>query len=118
MAEEFRHLTLQVIAEAILSLSPEESDQTFAHMYLPIVEEGNRRTWNPERMYLPMPAFFKFRKDVKKLNDYVTSLIIKRWDLRQQEAKTGVCNRKFDVLDKTLEKIGVEDWNAAAGSTY
>ena len=36
MAEEFRHLTLQVIAEAILSLPPGESDQTFAHMYLPI----------------------------------------------------------------------------------
>ena len=36
MAEEFRHLTLQVIAEAILSLPPGESDHTFAHMYLPI----------------------------------------------------------------------------------
>jgi cytochrome P450 len=32
MAEEFRRLTLQVIAEAILSLPPEESDSTFAHM--------------------------------------------------------------------------------------
>ena len=38
MAEEFRHLTLQVIAEAILSLPPGESDKTFAHMYLPIGE--------------------------------------------------------------------------------
>ena len=36
MAEEFRQLTLQVISEAILSLSAEESDQTFAPMYLPI----------------------------------------------------------------------------------
>ena len=36
MAAEFRHLTLQVIAEAILSLPPGESDETFAHMYLPI----------------------------------------------------------------------------------
>ena len=25
--------------------------------YLPIVEEGNKRTWNPERMYLPTPRF-------------------------------------------------------------
>lgn len=38
MAEEFRHFTLQVISAAILSLSPDESDQTFAHMYLPIGE--------------------------------------------------------------------------------
>ena len=29
MGEEFRHLTLQVIAEAILSLPPEESDENF-----------------------------------------------------------------------------------------
>jgi len=36
MAEEFRHLTLQVVSEAILSLSAQESDDTFAHMYLPI----------------------------------------------------------------------------------
>ena len=36
MAEEFRHLTLQVISEAILSISAQESDDTFAHMYLPI----------------------------------------------------------------------------------
>jgi hypothetical protein len=30
MADEFRHLTLHVIAEAILSLSAEECDETFA----------------------------------------------------------------------------------------
>lgn len=36
MAEEFRQFTLQVISEAILSLSAEESDETFAPMYLPI----------------------------------------------------------------------------------
>jgi cytochrome P450 len=36
ISEEFRHLTLQVITEAILSLPPGKSDETFAHMYLPI----------------------------------------------------------------------------------
>lgn len=105
MAEEFRHLTLQVIAEALLSLSPEESDKTFAKMYLPIVEEGNLRTWSPERMYLPSPAFFRFRRAVRRLNDYVTGLIEARWLLRQQEAassrKSGLpCGRKQDTLDK------------------
>ena len=34
-----KHRLTQVIAEAILSISPEESDQTFAQMYLPIVTE-------------------------------------------------------------------------------
>lgn len=37
ISEEFRHLTLQVIGEAILSLTPEESDRVFPHLYLPIM---------------------------------------------------------------------------------
>lgn len=69
---------VQVIAEAILSISPEESDQTFARMYLPIVTEGNTRTWYPYRAYLPTPSNFEFHRNVKVLNDYITSLIVKR----------------------------------------
>lgn len=112
MAEEFRHLTLQVIAEALVSLSPEESDETFATMYLPIVEEGNARTWNPERMYLPTPSWFKYHRDVKKLNDYVTDIIRKRWTLRQKEAADSSSpNRPFDILDKMLDAIKPEDWS-------
>eukprot|EP00428_Durinskia_dybowskii_P071154 CAMPEP_0170399000 /NCGR_PEP_ID=MMETSP0117_2-20130122/23724_1 /TAXON_ID=400756 /ORGANISM="Durinskia baltica, Strain CSIRO CS-38" /LENGTH=493 /DNA_ID=CAMNT_0010655639 /DNA_START=27 /DNA_END=1508 /DNA_ORIENTATION=+ len=115
MAEEFRHMTLQVIAATILSLSPEESDETFAHMYLPIVTEGNLRTWSPERMYLPTPAWFKFRRDVAKLNNYVTSLIVKRRELRNEEAKTGKpVTRHQDVLDISLAAISDEEWGPAA----
>lgn len=114
MAEEFRHMTLQVIAGTILSLSPEESDETFAHMYLPIVTEGNLRTWNPERMYLPTPAWFKFRRDVAKLNDYVTSLIEKRRELRKKEAASGApVTRHQDVLDISLAAIPDEEWSGA-----
>lgn len=98
MAEEFRHLTLQVIAEVILSLSPQESDQTFAKMYLPIVEEGNLRIWQPWRMYLPLPAWFKFRSDVKRLDTYMTGLMEKRRVLRAQKAP----KQHQDVLDKML----------------
>jgi cytochrome P450 len=116
MAEEFRHLTLQVIAEALLSLSPEESDKTFATMYIPIVEEGNARTWHPERMYLPTPSWFKFKRDVKILNDYVTNLIEKRWILRQEEQNRlrehdHPPERPFDILDKILEPISDESWD-------
>ena len=112
MAEEFRTLTLQVIAEAILSIPHEESDATFATMYLPIVEEGNKRTWNPERTFLPTPSWFKFRRDVQKLNDYVTGIIVKRWELRQKEALEGGTQRRMDVLDKTLSAVSPDDWNA------
>ena len=70
----------------VLSLDPKESDNTFAHMYLPIVEEGNLRTWNPERGYMPGPAMWSYNLAIKRLNDYVTSIVVNRWKLRQQEA--------------------------------
>lgn len=118
MAEEFRTLTLQVIAEAILSLSPEESDNTFAKMYLPIVEEGNLRTWHPERMYLPfMPSYIQHTKNVNKLNNYVISLINKRWKLKQIErisianGEIKEINRPYDILDKILDAIPESDWD-------
>ena len=37
--EEFRVLTLQVISELILGMSPEESERIFPALYLPIVTE-------------------------------------------------------------------------------
>ena len=63
-------LTLQVIGEAILSLSPEESDRVFPHLYLPIMEEGNRRSLEPWRAYMPLP-FLKQRARVRRLNEYI-----------------------------------------------
>jgi cytochrome P450 len=124
MAEEFRTLTLQVIAEAILSLEPNESDSTFAKMYLPIVEEGNLRTWHPERMYLPfLPAYHSYHENVKRLNEYVVSVINKRWELKQQEKKlissdtgtgtggAGGVTRPYDILDKVLDAIPSTEWN-------
>jgi len=53
---QFRVLTLQVIGELILSLSPEESAEVFPNLYLPIVEEANRRIWEPYRAFLPTPG--------------------------------------------------------------
>lgn len=111
MAEEFRHLTLQVIAEAVASISAEESDETFAKMYLPIVQEGNLRTWAPHRMYLPSWSWFKFRNDVAKLNNYVTKIIVDRWgELR----RNGECDKPRDVLDKILGSYTEEEWGDAA----
>lgn len=105
MAEEFRHLTLQVIAELLVSLEPEESDKTFAKMYMPIVEEGNRRVWEPWRLYIPMPAWYTFAQDVKRLNTYVTSIIDKRRVLRSEERKRGDKTRTKDVLDIMLASV-------------
>jgi len=104
MAEEFRKLTLQVIGEAVLSLSPEESDRVFPELYLPIVEEANRRTWYPFRAYLPLPATFAHSRAIRQMNEYITALIQKRKKLFDQGER---CN---DILDRILENV--QEWNS------
>ena len=53
---------------------------------------------------------------MKKLNDYVISLINKRWAVKQQEKKGLSASplRRQDVLDKCLDAISPSDWNEAA----
>lgn len=120
IAEELRHLTLQVISSTFLSLEAEESDTKFATMYLPIVEEGNKRVWHPERSYMFfMPSFWRYIFGVRRLNNYVSDLILKRWDLRMVEKKTshnensnGGDNSNVgtkDILDKLLDHFEKEN---------
>jgi cytochrome P450 len=70
--EHFRRLTLKVITQTVLSLSPEESDRVFPHLYLPIVDEANLRVWYPWRTYLPNRTF---DRAVHDLNQYIVELI-------------------------------------------
>jgi cytochrome P450 len=100
-----RHLTLQVISSSFLSLSHDESDETFAKLYLPIVEECNQRVWHPYRSYMPiLPSFYRYHTNVYRLNAYVSSLIRKRWTLRCNERHQKQTNhRRIDILDKILQ---------------
>ncbi len=110
IAEELRHLTLQVISETFMSLEAEESDTTFATMYLPIVEEGNKRVWSPERSYMFfMPSFWKYIFGARRLNHYVSNLIKKRWDVRKLERKEQPNERVKDILDKVLDHFEKEN---------
>ncbi len=117
IAEELRHLTLQVISETFMSLEAEESDTTFATMYLPIVEEGNKRVWSPERSYMFfLPSFWKYIFGVRRLNHYVSNLILNRWELRMEERKQQSTssmdadrNRNNDILDKVLDHFEKEN---------
>lgn len=106
LAEEFRVMTLQVIGELILSLSPEESARVFPELYLPIVTEANRRVWEPWRAYLPTPQNFKFHRTVSRLNDYVSDLIRKRW----AEHRKGNIQEEPDILDRILAAIDPATW--------
>ncbi|CAM9630537.1 unnamed protein product [Chrysoparadoxa australica] len=114
IGEEFRHLTLQVISEVLLSLSPEESDEIFAHAYLPIVIEGHHRVWNPLREFCCfLPFWWQHRSNVAELNSYMEGLIDSRWELRKKEASAGGTGRKQDVLDRIMNHFGPEDWTRA-----
>ena len=108
LAEEFRLLTLQVIAEAILSLPPEESDEVMPNLYLPIMEECNRRSLEPWRTYLPTAEWFAHRKRVSSLNNYIINLIRKRWKKRI----SGAENPNPDILDRVLASVDVKEYGA------
>jgi cytochrome P450 len=104
LGESLRHLTLQVISGAFLSLSAEESDSTFAQIYMPIVDESNQRVWHPYRAWLiGLPFWWEYQRNVRKLNTYVSHLIRQRWTVRRQEEKEGSGERENDVLDRVLQ---------------
>jgi beta-ring hydroxylase len=110
MGEEFRLLTLQVIGQAVLSLSPDESDKVFPSLYLPIVEEANKRTWYPFRAFLPTPSNIAYQRSIKKLNDYVTSTIRARIHAHHEATAKGNNENqqrfgqdKGDILDRIIE---------------
>jgi cytochrome P450 len=105
----FRKLTLQVIADAVLSLSPEESDEVFPKLYLPIVEEANVRTWMPFKSYLPTPGNFAFRRASEELDLFVTDLIERRH-------RDGNVTGKKDILDRIIagHHESGQPWDATA----
>ena len=80
-------------------------------MYLPIVEEGNKRVWHPERSFaFFLPFFWKHKRAVSRLNNYVSKLICERWEKRRSETTaTGDTNRKEDVLDRIISAYEKED---------
>lgn len=110
--EEFRLLTLQVIGEAILSLGPEECDDVFPSLYLPVMEESNKRVLAPWRYLYPLESF-KYNSRVHKLDTFIKSIIRTRRDERKTQ---GAAYQKKDVLDKILDSVDKEKvtWNAAA----
>eukprot|EP00009_Paramoeba_aestuarina_P016882 CAMPEP_0201523318 /NCGR_PEP_ID=MMETSP0161_2-20130828/19416_1 /ASSEMBLY_ACC=CAM_ASM_000251 /TAXON_ID=180227 /ORGANISM="Neoparamoeba aestuarina, Strain SoJaBio B1-5/56/2" /LENGTH=537 /DNA_ID=CAMNT_0047922409 /DNA_START=28 /DNA_END=1641 /DNA_ORIENTATION=- len=98
--EAFRHLAIQVIGQAILSMDPAESDKIFPDLYLPIVEESNRQTWWGFREYLPLPGVLKARSCLKELNKYVIEIIQKR---AHERSLNNYEPTKGDILDRILD---------------
>jgi cytochrome P450 len=83
--EEFRLLTLQVIGEAVLSLPAEDCDRVFPQLYLPVMEEANKRVLLPYRKWLPTPDWWSFRSRMRALNGYLVGVIRDRWRARLED---------------------------------
>ncbi len=110
--EEFRLLTLQVIGEAILSLGPEDCDAVFPSLYLPVMEESNRRVLQPWRYLYPLTVW-RYNQRVKQLDTFIKGVIRER---RRERSRAGDAYASKDILDKILDSVDKEGvvWNAAA----
>lgn len=118
MNEEFRLLTLQVIGEAILSLPASECDAVFPALYLPVMEESNRRVLQPWRQLYPVQAI-SYSTKVRALNKYLAAVIGRRRRVREAERKLGEAATKSprtpDILDRILDASDAEGkaWTSA-----
>jgi len=100
--EEFRLLTLQVIGMAALTLPPEECDRVFPELYLPVMEENNRRVLRPWRSSNPLlPAFWQHRSRMAQLDQYLTGHIRQRW-AEMQRSGPPVSFDRADFLTQIL----------------
>jgi cytochrome P450 len=99
--EAYRHLTLEVIGEAVLSLPAEEAIKVLPGLYLPVVQEANARIWAPWRQYMPWLAGSRARVTcLQKLNVYLEKYVRRRWQTIHTEKK-----QQGDILDRYMTQL-------------
>jgi cytochrome P450 len=103
---QFRRLTLQVIAEATLQMPPHESDDVLPRLYEPLVEEANKRVWQPYRGFLPTPAKFRYDRSLSRLDAFLLAKIRARLQARRADPKA----RPADMLDMLLASLDDGGW--------
>uniref|UniRef100_A0A7S3CVE0 Cytochrome P450 n=1 Tax=Palpitomonas bilix TaxID=652834 RepID=A0A7S3CVE0_9EUKA len=105
MAEEFRCLTLQVIGGALLSMTPDESDKVFPSLYLPIVTEANKRTYNPFRALYPTLTNLEFHRAKVGLNGFLKDFIRRRWIEASEKKAKEAANKEVTTEEKPKERF-------------
>ncbi len=108
----FHRLTLQVIAEATLSMAAEESDELLPRLFEPLVAEANRRVWLPDRAHLPIPSRFHYDRSLREFDMFLRARIDARWRRRQAEPERPA----LDMLDMLLVAAADEPWTDAAAT--
>ena len=107
VGDAFRALTLEVIAEACLGMSAEESDAVLPRLYEPIVAECNRRVWQPFRAALPLPATLRYRRRLRELDAFLGAKI----DARRRAGPLS--GEGADMLDMLLLGVAEVPWSEA-----
>lgn len=103
---QFRRLTLQVIAEATLQMPSHESDDVLPRLYEPLVEEANKRVWNPLRGWLPTPAKLRYDRALARLNAFLVAKVRARLRARRADPKAA----PVDMLDMLLVNLDDGSW--------
>lgn len=97
MSEAFRSLTLQVISQAVTSLPHEVCEGVFPRLFLPTVDEINKRIWAPYRSWMPTPTRARFNKAIAELDAFLEGVVAERWDAEEQPNHDPV-----DILDRIV----------------
>lgn len=79
------------------------SMQIFPKLYLPVMEEANKRVLLPYRRFLPTPEWFQFRSRMAQLNTFLINFFRERWQARCK----GIKRDRKDILDRILDSIEV-----------
>lgn len=108
LGAQFRELTLQVIAEATLSMPADESDDVLPRLYEPLVEECNKRVWMPLRGYVPIPAKLRYDRALARLDAFLVDKVRGRLARRRADPKA----RPVDMLDMLLAGLDDGSWGA------
>ncbi len=108
LGAQFRRLTLQVIAEATLSMPADESDDVLPRLYEPLVEECNKRVWMPLRGYVPIPAKLRYDRSLAQLDAFLLGKVRGRLARRRADPSA----RSVDMLDMLLAGLDDGSWDA------
>lgn len=84
----------------------------FPYLYLPVMEESNRRVLEPWRTYIPTPEWFRYKKRVRQLDTYIIGLLQLRWAQRLSGEHKPAASK--DIVDRVMDAIPEGEWGAAA----
>eukprot|EP00958_Prasinococcus_capsulatus_P021048 scaffold2804_cov371-Prasinococcus_capsulatus_cf.AAC.15 len=84
-----------------MSLPADEADKVFPQVYLPIMEEANKRVLAPWRGWFPTASAREHNGLNRVLNEYVLDIIQRRWDEKKRRGDTRL--KREDILERVLQ---------------